>query len=584
MKKNEWPQIFSFCRKYFEKTWLKFGFLIGLITTGAIITNATPLLWGMIIDCLTNVNLKELILYLLLYFGTTYLIYGLSILEGYLGSKLNFEIESRIKKEVFSKALHMNCDDLDDFNTGELVSRVSSDPGSVITFVMNVITSIVTIVITICAALVFSFQISVQLSVISIAFIPLSVLTNFMFKKAYRALSEQQKKYADQSSAFLVNTLGHIPEARAYRIEAQQNCKYADLLEQGWNLQKCGIILSNKSSIFSSLVSSTSTLVMIILSAVLISRGKLTIGNVVSFQAYIGKLTSSVSQLLQMNYSAQTASVSVNRIKDIFSKATDCLENADVPIKVTSIAFKNASFSYRGKKPVLNDIDFCLEGPGVYAFVGENGCGKTTILKLIMRYYRLSNGMIQFNQRNISDFSDNTIRESIGYYAKDVYIQNDTLLANLLLGSNIAAEGTVPKAVIDACDQVGLSEFIDQLPQKYATNVGENGKLLSSGQCQKIAIVRAILCNVSVLLFDEITSDLDGESEKDIVSILRKLGERKIIILVTHRINSVYGADKIMIVENGQISASGTHNQLLETSKKYRNLFEQEGTGKSETN
>lgn len=575
MKKTEWYQIFSFCKKYFEKVWLKFGIIIGLIITGAIVANATPLFWGQIIDCLTNVKLKDLILYLMLYFGVSYLIYGLGVLEGYLGSKLNYEIESRIKKEVFDKALHMNCDDLDEFNTGELVSRVSSDSGSIITFVMNVITSSITIVINICAALVFSFQISVQLSVVSIAFIPLSILANFLFKKAYRALSEQQKKYADLMSSFLVNTLGHIPETKAYCIESQQNKKYSDLIAQGWKLQKRGIILDNKSSIFSSLISSTSTLVTIILSAILISRGKLTIGNVVSFQAYIGKLSSSISQLLQMNYSAQTASVSVNRIKDMFDKATDYSEFADAPIKIASITFKNVSFSYRNKKTVLNGVNFHLDKPGVYAFVGENGCGKTTILKLIMRYYRLNGGTIQFNQRDISDFSANVIRKSIGYFAKDVYIQNDTLLANLLLGSNITVCEAIPQVVIDACDQVGLSDFIDQLPQKYETNVGEDGKLLSSGQCQKIAIVRAILSNMPVLLFDEITSDLDGASEKEIVSILHRLGKTKIVILVTHRINSVYGVKKIMVIKNGCITAFGTHDELFEISKEYRNLFEQ---------
>lgn len=575
MKETEWYQIFSFCKKYFRQTWLKFGCILGLIFVGAIIANITPLFWGQIIDCLTNVRLTDLTIYLLLYFGTTFIIYGLSILEGYIGSKLNYEIESRIRKEIFDKALHMNCDALDEFDTGELVSRVSSDSGAIITFAMNVITSIVTIVINICAALFFSFRISLQLSVMSILFIPLSIMTNFMFKSAYRTLNELQKKYADKSSSFLVNTLGHIPETKAYRIEEKQNAKYADLIKEGWMLQKRGIVLSNKSSLISFLITSASSIATIVFSAILIGREQFTIGNMVSFQTYIDKLTSSVSQLLQMNYSAQTACVSINRIKDLFDKATDDLGETST-VQISSIKFQNVSFSYRQKRFVLNDLNFNIDKPGVYAFVGENGCGKTTILKLIMRYYQIKNGIIQINQKDISDFSISSIRGSIGYYAKDVYIQNDTLLANLVLGTQYLCEGFIPKEVIDACQKVGLTDFIDQLPEKYETEVGENGKLLSSGQRQKIAIVRAILSDASVLLFDEITSDLDGASEKEIVSILHNLSENKIIILVTHRINSVYKSKEIMVIEDGNISASGTHDYLLKTSEKYRNLFEQQ--------
>lgn len=579
MKKTEWYQIFTFCKKYFQKTWLRFSLILVFIIIGVIIANIAPIFWGQIIDSLTNIRLKKLVIYLVLYFAATYIIYGLSVIEGYLGAKLNYKIESRIKKDVFDKTLHMNCDDLDEFDTGELVSRVSSDSGAIITFATNVITSIVTTVINICAAIVFSFQISTQLSVVSIAFIPLSVITNFIFKTAYRTLSEHQKKYEDKLSSFLVNTLGHIPETKAYRIEKEQNEKYAVLIKEGWTLQKRGIILNNKSSIFSSLIASASMAATILLSALLIKHGQFTIGKMVSFQIYIDKLTSSVAQLLQMNYSAQTAYVAINRIKDLFAKATDIPGDSDTPVCISSIRFCNISFSYRNKEPALNGIDFCVEEPGLYALVGENGCGKTTILRLIMRYYQAKDGAIQINGRDISNFSPTTIRASVGYYAKDVYIQNDTLLANLLLGSKHLATDIVPEEVINACQKVGLADFINQLPQKYETELGENGKLLSSGQRQKIAIVRAILSNASVLLFDEITSDLDGVSEKEVISILHELSEDKLIILVTHRINSVYKSKKIMVVENGQISAVGTHDDLLQNSKKYRHLFEQRSKG-----
>lgn len=174
----------------------------------------------------------------------------------------------------------------------------------------------------------------------------------------------------------------------------------------------------------------------------------------------------------------------------------------------------------------------------------------------------------------INDMSTLCVRSSIGYYGKSVYIRNDSLLNNLCLGSSMQIQNNiVPSNIKEACEIVGLSKFIESLPQRYNTQVGEDGKLLSSGQKQKIAIVRAMLSESSVLLFDEITSDLDGASEFEIISILRKLSKNRIVIIVSHRINSIAYSNKIFFMKDGKISASGAHSELLESSPAYRSLF-----------
>lgn len=576
MKNSDWYRIVLFCKPYFKKTWLKFGIILFIIAAGAIVSNGMPLLWGNIIDCLAGAEIRPLTINLILYFSTTYMVYALGAIEGYLGAKLNFEIESKIRKEIFEKVLQMNCSDLDEFDTGELVSRVSSDSGSVITFAINAIASIVTIAINIFAATFFLFRISIKLSIASVVFIPLSIATNFIFKSAYRSLGEQQKQYSDRVSSFLVNTLGHIPDTKAYRMEEQQNSKYRKLIHESWELQKRGFVLSNKSSIVSSLITSASTIVTIIMSAAFVHQGLLTIGNVVSFQNYIEKLKSSVSQLLQMNYSAQTACVAINRIQEIFEKATDISEGKDCLIQISSIEYDNVSFAYRNRHLVLDKLCFNINGPGVYAFVGKNGCGKTTILKVLMRYYPIEHGNIQINRKPISEFSTGTTRRSIIYYAKNAYIQNASIKENLLLGSKYSSSDSVPDEIIVACQKIGIADFINQLPNGYETEVLEDGKILSSGQKQKIAVIRAMQSDASVILFDEITSDLDGASEKAICEVLDAMGREKIVVLVTHRINSVRRAKQIMVVDGGHISAIGTHHSLLKDSETYRYLFEQQ--------
>lgn len=385
-----------------------------------------------------------------------------------------------------------------------------------------------------------------------------------------------QKKYTDKTSSFYVSNLGHIPDLKSYRIEKNISKNFVDLLKEGWDIQKKGLMINNKSSFLSMVISAITSISTIIYSAFLILHHAITIGGFVSFQTYIDRLNSSIFDLLQMNYSAQAASVSIDHIEDILNKQTEESDTETEKVNVdhiSNIEFNNLQFSYNDI-PLLNNICFNISSPGVYAIVGKNGSGKTTILKLMMKYYSCKNGSIKINKTDINTCSTLSIRRCMGYYSKDIYIQSDTILNNLLLGSEYYGMNIIFPELIVACQRAQLMDFIENLPQNFYTLVGENGKLLSSGQKQKIAIVRAILSKSSVLLFDEITSDLDGEVERDVIKILDILGRDKIVILVTHKVQSLVEAKKIFLIGDGYVKNEGTHEQLLKTSEQYRLLFE----------
>ena len=574
--KNEWYKILKFCKPYFQDITIEIVIVLLVIFIGSVVSNVTPLFWGQIIDHLTNFEIKSLVLYLLLYFISIFFIYFLSTLESVVGAKLDYKIQSRMRKDIFDKILNMKCSELDSFDTGELISHVTSDTGNIVSFTLNFITSIITISINIIASLIFSFQISTQLTFLSIAFIPLSILSNYFLKRSFRQLNLIQKKYTDKTSSFYVNSLGHIPDLKSYRIEKNISENFVNLLKEGWNIQKKGLMLNNKSSFLSMVISTITSISTIIYSAFLILQHAITIGSFVSFQTYIDRLNSSIFDLLQMNYSAQAASVSIDHIEDIFNKQTEESDTETEKVNVdhiSSVEFNNLQFSYNDI-PLLNNICFNISAPGVYAIVGKNGSGKTTILKLMMKYYSCKDGSIKINKTDINTCSTLSIRRCMGYYSKDIYIQSDTILNNLLLGSEYYGMNIIFPELIVACQRAQLMDFIENLPLNFYTLVGENGKLLSSGQKQKIAIVRAILSKSSVLLFDEITSDLDGEVERDVIKILDILGRDKIVILVTHKVQSLVEAKKIFLIGDGYVKNEGTHEQLLKTSEQYRLLFE----------
>lgn len=558
----------KFSAPYIWRRWKQFTIILVVLVMGSTINCVTPYIWGKILDALANGQVSELATWLPLYFLITYVVLGFGYLEGYWGSKLTYSVETEIKQELMDKTLRMPCSNLDDFDAGTLVSRITSDSGTVISFVFDFLSSIITIIINIFASLYFSLKLSSLLSGVALAFIPLSIISNFIFKKAFKVLALKQREYGDRLSSFLVSTLSHIQEMKSYCLEKRRSKEYKDMLREGWVLRKKQYFLSSKASLFSSFISSASTIAVLVLSATLIAQRKLTLGSMVSFQQYIDKLTGAVSSLLQMNYSAQSAGVAVDRITEMLMIENEATEGSSDSVVISTVEFRNVSFAYREGEETLHDICFAVDQPGLYTFVGDNGGGKTTILKLLMRYYDPSHGHILINDVREHEISLDCVRHSIGYYAKEVYIQNDTLLANLLIGTEYTPT-TLPSELTLLCETVGLMTFIDSLQDGWDTIVGENGKLLSSGQKQKIAIVRAFLDNSSLLLLDEITSDLDAETEEAVVSALAEVAKNKIIFLVTHRVCPLQAAKEVFLIKSGRIIFSGGHRELKRTSPYY---------------
>ena len=576
--KKTWFKIIYFARPYIIKQKYRFTLTMIVLIAGSTVSSISPYIWGRIIDSIMIGHIMDLIKWLSLYLCVILLIMCLRFLEDHLRQKLCFITESEIRKALLNRILNMQCKDLDQFDIGFMVSSVISDAGRVSSFVFDVLTSIVTIGVNIVVALYFSISISFLLSATSFVFIPFSIVSNLALRKYFRQLSESQREYRDQSSSFYIGTLGHIVEIKAYCLENDSINKFNRLTRTGWGLQRKRFTLEMKTSLLSTFISSLSTATTLILSTYLIATGSFSLGGMVSFQKYVDRFTSSVSTLMQMNFSAQSTCVAVDRIISMLSHDDENLyaSRISAPFSIAKLEFKGVCFRYLSNAEVLKSVEFCLDSPGIYAVVGENGCGKSTVLKLIMRFYRVQAGRILLNGISIDDISTEAIRKSVGYYSKDVYIQDGTLRENLLLGSTGNKSNIDTKILENICVQIGLQDFIAALPQGLETHVGENGKLLSSGQKQKIATVRAVLDEASVLLFDEITSDLDGESEKRIMSVIHSLAQSRIVLMVTHRIQSVLFATHVMLLEDGHLTDSGTHEDLMQSSSKYRSLFEKQ--------
>lgn len=532
-----------------------------------------PLIYGKLIDSVVNINVKGFSSILFVYFSSVIMVNMLHVMESYYGEWISFRITSKIKSNVFKNIILLRCLEIERMGKGELLSRLNGDIEVITTYFISLVTSVISIFLNSVISLIFIFNISGNLSRIALIFIPLSFLVNFYFKKKYGAIQTEKSSYWDKYYTFQVNVLNNIISFRTYSVEDKYVNLFGNLMEGQWRITRKEKKLRSHAVICGSLIMNFSSLLLFYFAAIMIWKNEFSLGNMISFLTYISFLTKEVDRILNLNLESQKVQVCIKRLKDIEKLPSETVlikEKEDVEIQVFNLLLvNNVFFSYVQGRNILNGISLEINENGLYTMVGKNGSGKSTLLKLLVRYYDYTSGDIWFGQKELMNIPLPILRRSVKYISKDAYIENISFLENIRFFCDVDDDNEI----INVYEKVGLSDFIESLPERYNTKVGENGVTLSSGQKQKINIARALVSKASILLFDEITSDLDGKSERDINFILRKESKNKIIIHATHRINSAREGVKIFALDKGRIELAGNHDFLLANSETYKYLF-----------
>jgi subfamily B ATP-binding cassette protein MsbA len=304
-------------------------------------------------------------------------------------------------------------------------------------------------------------------------------------------------------------------------------------------------------------------------------QGAITLGEFVSFLAALMLAYQPVRALAGINIGIQEGITAAKRIYEIIDQKNDVYHDEDAPslkLKNASIEFKNISFTYPDGTHALKNLSAKIEGGTKVGLVGVSGSGKTTFLNLIPRFFHLKNGSIFIDGQNINNINLNSLRKEISLVSQDVILFDDTIKNNILYGNSLASD----QEIINACQFAAAKDFVEKLPNKYETTIGENGVKLSGGQKQRLSIARAILKNSSIILLDEATSSLDSESESIIQMAIENLTKNKTTIIIAHRLSTVMNCDKILVFENGQIIEEGKHEFLVNNSTTYKKLYEKQ--------
>ena len=559
IKEDKWKLIVS-------------GILIFLCGLAGIFTGY---LNGAAVEAITNSNAKLAIMYLTMYFFIGVFI---GTILSSLANSMLLKIESKLTRvlgfNTYKKALNLPAVAFEEMSGGEIINRITNDTDSLsFTFgkMINMISSIVTALV----ILVYVFFNSWIVGLILIAFL---IILYFIIKKYTPLLKDAHKERKASQDTFtsLANeSIRGIREIKTLGIKNQLITNAKKSIGDIFKISKKEINLETRFNIIVSFLKTTLEVGTFIVCIILLYYKQITLTFFIAMTYYIYRYMWFIECLNDFTQTYQKVSVSLDRVNEILEnqKFDDVVfGNTDIKDMKGIIEFKDVSFAYPNEEKVLDDFNLVIEPNKKVAIVGASGQGKSTLFNLITRLFDANAGTISIDDVNILDISEECLRKNVSIIRQEPFIFNRTILENFkIIDENIKLKD-VKKYVKEAY----LDEYIESLPKKYDTLLGEGGVNLSGGQKQRLAIARTLAKNSKIILFDEATSALDNNSQEFIKKSIDNLVKNHTVVIVAHRLSTIIDADVIYVIDKGKVIASGTHNQLLTSCDYYKNLYKSE--------
>jgi subfamily B ATP-binding cassette protein MsbA len=486
--------------------------------------------------------------------------------------KVGASIEKEVQQNLIEAIINADTQVIEKKHSGKFMSNVTFDAALIIQLVSTSLLSLIKDGLTLIALLSLMFYQNWKLSLLAIIMIPLAAFAaKSLGKRMGKITTELQIKIGMITSYFL-DILKNSKIIKTYQKEPFEFARADKFLEEAKEKgQKMGIILVRATPIMEFL---TGFMIagLIYCSAIMVNNGTLEINQFFSFLAAMMLSYQPVRALATLNMGIQHGLSGARRVYEIIDlkrKIDENINAKDLVIDKAKIEYKDVSFAYDGEKEVLKSINLKIEGGNIIALIGHSGAGKTTIMNLIPRFYNASSGEILIDNQSINKVSLFSLRKNISLVSQDITLFDDTVLSNIAYANSEASK----EKILEASKFSATHDFVEQLPEKYDTPIGENGVRLSGGEKQRISIARAILKDAPIILLDEATSSLDADTEHKIQEAIMYLTKNKTTIIIAHRLSTVLRANKIFIIENGKVVAEGNHDYLLENSKIYKNFY-----------
>ncbi|RAS84572.1 multidrug ABC transporter permease [Priestia endophytica] len=485
-------------------------------------------------------------------------------------------IVSRLRSNIWRKVLFLEVPYFDKHQSGETMSRITQDTNTIKTLVTQHLVSFLTGIVSIVGSILILLFIDWKMTLVMILAVPFSLLLMIpLGRKMYRISKATQDELASFSGE-LGRVLGEIRLVKMYSAENVEVEKGEEGIKK---LFRFGLKEARIQSVLHPFMTLIMMLVIVILigyGGVRVASGTLTAGSLVAIIIYMFQIIVPFSQMATSFSALQKALGATERIGEMLNLRTEeKQEGRNLEEALEDINLKDISFSYNDETPILRDMNLRIPKGKTTAFVGPSGGGKTTLFSLLERFYKPTSGSITIGEENIDSFTLSSWRKAISYVSQESPIMSGTIRENICYG---VGREVSDEEVKEAAKLANAKEFIDNLSDGFHTEVGERGIKLSGGQRQRIAIARALIRDPKILFLDEATSNLDSSSEHLVQQALNRLMKGRTTLIIAHRLSTVVHADQLVVIEKGEISGVGTHEELLKNHDLYQKLVQQQQT------
>lgn len=553
------------------KRWVWKAVVLTIVSTA--ISLCPPLILRAIIDKVITAGRMDLFYPLILLFLAvpalaTVIGFANNYFIGLIGHKLVLDL----RRKLYEHFMYLPLKFYDKQSTGTLIERIMTDVSKLQQMITTQTITLATDIVAATVAFVIMFSLNWRLTLLLALFVPLYVLNYNFFVARTKYMREALRTKVENITSNLNERLAGMVVVKAFGSEQTESERLAS---EALEAKELGVRVHGYHIIFGS----TSNLLywfsqtgVYVIGCYLVIQQQMSLGSVIAFTSYCIYILNPIVRFSAITNTVEHALVSVRRIKEVLSEQKEEKEPPDA-ISVRrfkgEVRFEDVCFEYESNQPVLHNFSLDVKAGMKIALVGHTGCGKTTVISLLMRFYKPTSGRILIDGIDLQRFSNKTLRENIAFVPQEPVLFEGTVFDNIAYGR----KGVSEKDLIEAAKLADIHHVIEALPEGYKTLIGEEGVKLSVGEKQRITIARAILMDPAILIFDEATSSLDTESERQLQRTLLKVMEGRTSFIIAHRLATIISADLIVVMDKGRIVELGTHSELLKKRGYYHRLY-----------
>lgn len=544
--------------------------LILCVTAGVLCGSFAPRMQSNAIDSVVRGSYDQLPRFLLVMLVLYILNAGAVLLQGLLSARLSRNIVKKLRGDLFDKIVHLPVSYLDGHSHGDLMSRMTNDAENVSGIISQSLSSLFSGVLTLVVTLIMMLSYNLWLTLLTCSTVVLTLLATRFLSAKMRLYYVKRQELLGKVNSEVEEMVTNSRTVTAYNL---QEDSVRDFEVTSDALKKTSIIadiLGNAMGPVMNTLSNITFVIVAVFGAWFAIRGYISVGVISAFIIYSKQFSRPINELAQLYGQIATALAGAERIFAVLDeKSEDFTGDSELTNVKGVVEFKNVNFSYEPGKQVIYDFNLRVEAGKKIALVGSTGCGKTTIVNLLMRFYDPDSGTITVDGTDITKISRHALRDSIGIVLQDAILFSDTVRANLKYAdASISDEKMLESARLACCDTVA-----DALPDGYDSFLASAGAGLSQGQKQLLTIGRAFLSYPYILILDEATSSVDTRTEQNIQDAMARLMKGRTSLIIAHRLSTILDADQIVVMDKGHIVETGTHTQLLARKGQYYSLY-----------